>query len=105
MLQTFILIALVVLLVATLALLWTLRDRLREIKDERSNDKSLLMLNQNIQGMSERLDKNTESLNSRLDKAAQIIGGVAKELGAVQERFKGFEEFSDLLHPDTSLVA
>ncbi len=99
MLQTFILIALVVLLVATLALLWTLRDRLREIKDERSNDKSLLMLNQNIQGMSERLDKNTESLNSRLDKAAQIIGGVAKELGAVQERFKGFEEFSDLLHP------
>ena len=57
------------------------------------------MLNQNIQGMNERLDKTTDSINTRLDKAAQVIMAVQRELGTVQERFKGFEEFSELLHP------
>jgi DNA recombination protein RmuC len=73
--------------------------RLHELKDAQANDKGIIMLNQSLQSMGERLDKNTESLNTRLDKAAQVIMGVQKELGTVQERFKGFEEFSELLHP------
>ncbi len=71
----------------------------RELKDAQANDKSLLMLNQNVQGMGERLDKTTEAINERLTNAARVIGAVQKELGTVQERFKGFEEFNELLHP------
>lgn len=92
----------VIVILATLAIavfLWLLNQKISDLKQQQSNDKSMLMLNQNIQGMSERLDKTTESLNGRLDKAAQVIGAVAKELGTVQERFKGFEEFNELLHP------
>jgi DNA recombination protein RmuC len=72
---------------------------LRQVRDKALHDNSFVMLNQNIQGMNERLDKATESLNVRLDRAAQVILGVQKELGTVQERFKGFEEFNELLHP------
>lgn len=73
--------------------------KITELKDFQANDKGIIMLNQNLQGMTERLDKNTESINIRLDKAAQVIMAVQKELGTVQERFKGFEEFNELLHP------
>ena len=73
--------------------------KLRDLSSGKTQDRGFILLNQNIQGMSERLDKTNESLNFRLDKAAQVIMAVQKELGTVQERFKGFEEFSELLHP------
>lgn len=73
--------------------------KIEELKNSQTNDKGIIMLNQNLQGMTERLDKNTEAINIRLDKAAQVIMAVQKELGTVQERFKGFEEFNELLHP------
>lgn len=74
-------------------------DRVRDLKDSHTNDKGLVLINQNMQGLNERLDKATESLNTRLDKAAQVIAGMNKELGVVEERFQRFEEFNDLLHP------
>lgn len=74
-------------------------SELRSIKEKSLNDTSFVMLNQNLQGMNERLDKTAENINVRLDRAAQVIMGVQKELSTVQERFKGFEEFNDLLHP------
>jgi DNA recombination protein RmuC len=49
--------------------------------------------------MNEKLDKTSETINERLTNAAKVISGVQKELGTVQERFKGFEEFNELLHP------
>lgn len=58
---------------------------------------SLLMLNQNLQGMQERLDKTTETISDRLDKAAQVIGGVQKELGGVQEIGRSMKELQDFL--------
>ena len=73
--------------------------KLQELKDSHTNDKGLVMLNHNVSSMNDKLDKATDNLNSRLDKAAQVIGAVQKELGTVQERFKGFEEFNELLHP------
>ena len=90
--------------------LYSLHRHLKELKDAHLNDKSLIMLNQNMQNVGERIDKSTESLNARIDKttemlnfrltkAAEVIGAVQKELGTVQERFKGFEEFNELLHP------
>lgn len=96
---TVILAAGAVLMAVMIYLLLTVSKRLQDMKDSQTNDKGLVMLNQNVQGMNERLDKATESLNTRLDRAAQVILGVQKELGTVQERFKGFEEFNELLHP------
>lgn len=72
---------------------------IKEMRDAAGSDKSLLMLNQNLQGMNEKLDKANETINERLTNAARVIGAVQKELGVVQERFKGFEEFNELLHP------
>ncbi len=89
-------------LVAVLILIVTVRSQvqhLQSMRESATNDKGMVMLNQSVQGMNERLDKATESLNVRLDRAAQVILGVQKELGTVQDRFKSFEEFNDLLHP------
>lgn len=72
---------------------------LKDLKEHQANDKSMIMLNQNIGSMNEKIDKTTEAINERLTNAAKVIGAVQKELGTVQERFKGFEEFNELLHP------
>jgi DNA recombination protein RmuC len=92
-------ISITILGLAIILLLVYLINSIKKLKDGTANDRGVIMLNQNLQGMNERLDKATESLNTRLDKAAQVIMSVQKELGTVQERFKGFEEFSELLHP------
>lgn len=99
MLNTILLVASLVVLGAVAYVVSSLARRLQDLKDAQSNDKSMLMLNQNLNSMNEKLDKAADSLNTRLDKAAQVIMGVQKELGTVQERFKGFEEFNELLHP------
>ncbi len=79
--------------------LFTITKKLKDLQDAHANDKSMLMLNQNLLGMNEKIDKTTEAINERLTNAAKVIGAVQKELGTVQERFKGFEEFNELLHP------
>jgi DNA recombination protein RmuC len=110
MLNTILLTIVAALLVAVLSLIFLSNRRIKDLKDAQANDKAMLMLNQNLQGMNERLDKTTVSLgdkldnatktlNDRLTEAARVIGNVQKELGTVQERFKGFEEFNELLHP------
>lgn len=97
--QTALLILFALLALVSIASLIIIARKLKHLGSNTEQDRGLIMLNQNVQGMSERLDKTTESLNSRLDKAAHVIMAVHKELGTVQERFKGFEEFSELLHP------
>jgi len=99
MLETILLIVVLITLVGLGFGLFALFREMNSFKQDRSKDQGIVMLNQNLQGMNERLDKATESLNTRLDKAAQVIISVQKELGTVQERFKGFEEFNELLHP------
>lgn len=97
--DTLLLVILAVVVVGLGGGLFMVMRKITELKDSQTNDKGMVMLNQNLQGMTERLDKNTEAINTRLDKAAQVIMAVQKELGTVQERFKGFEEFNELLHP------
>lgn len=97
--DTLLLIILAVVVVGLGGGFFLVMRKIEELKDSQTNDKGIIMLNQNLQGMTERLDKNTEAINIRLDKAAQVIMAVQKELGTVQERFKGFEEFNELLHP------
>jgi DNA recombination protein RmuC len=99
MLETLLLVAILLVVVVLVIIVRHLGSQFGILREANTNDKGMVMLNQNVQGMSERLDKATESLNVRLDRAAQVILGVQKELGTVQDRFKSFEEFSELLHP------
>lgn len=75
----------------------------------KANDQTSQLLNQNIQGMSQRLDETTKSLNERLDKAAAYIattmgsvsktlGDVGKELGGVQEIGQNLKRFQEILN-------
>jgi DNA recombination protein RmuC len=58
---------------------------------------SLTLLNQNLHGMQERLDRVSSGLNERLDNAARVIGAVSKELGAVQEIGRNMQALQDFL--------
>ncbi len=86
------------LLGAVIYLLIQTRARLNAFVDRSQGDQSMVLLNQNMQGVQERLDKATESLNSRLDNAAKVIGSVQKELSTVQEIGRGIKEFQELLN-------
>lgn len=97
--DSIVLVAIGIVLVAVIAILLIMLRRLSDMASAGKNDQGMVMLNQNIHSMSEKIDKTTDALNTRLDKAAQVIMSVQKELGTVQERFKGFEEFNELLHP------
>lgn len=46
------------------------------------------LLNQNIQGMQERLDKTTATIGDRLDNAAKVVSGVQHKLGELGEATK-----------------
>jgi DNA recombination protein RmuC len=74
-----------------------INKKLSELINGKDDSSSFLMLNQNIQGMQERIDKTTEAINTRLDKAAEVIGEVSKELGGVQEIGHSMKELQDFL--------
>ncbi len=97
--NTIILIALLAAIVVPAYAFVSLTRKLKEMQDAQTNDKGLIMLNQNLNSMNEKIDKTSETINERLTNAARVISAVQKELGTVQERFKGFEEFNELLHP------
>jgi len=61
------------------------------------DDKSFLLLNQNMQGVQQRIDSTTKSLNERLDNAARVIHGVSTELGKLQEMGRHMRELQDFL--------
>lgn len=70
---------------------------LRKKEDNSADDQNLTMLNQNIQGMQERLDKVSLGINERLDNAARVVGSVSKELGAMQEIGRNMQALQDFL--------
>ncbi|MCW1929781.1 MAG: DNA recombination protein RmuC [Candidatus Kerfeldbacteria bacterium] len=70
---------------------------LRDIKSKNNNDQGFVLLNQNVHGMQERLDNVSNRLNERLDKAAQVIGGVSKEIGQMQEIGRSMQGLQKLL--------
>ncbi len=72
-------------------------SELNETIKNQKNDQGLIMLNQNLQGVQERIDKTTETINQRLDKAAQVVAGVGKELGMVQEMGRNMKDLQDFL--------
>ncbi len=94
-------IVIVLMIVFGTAILYFLLQRelskLRDAQMQNQNDKVLTMLNENMRGMQERMDKTTEALNFRLDRAAQVIGQVNKELGSMSEIGRGLKDFQAFL--------
>lgn len=71
--------------------------RLRDIHELQKHDELFHLLNQNIQGLHGRLDKNTEIMGTRLDKAAENVAKLAGDLGRLQELGRGLKDFQDFL--------
>lgn len=72
-------------------------SRLKSLEKTKENDQSLLMLNQNLQGMQERIDHTNRTINERLDRAATVIGAVNKELGSMSQIGSQLAQFQDFL--------
>lgn len=72
---------------------WRLKKMTKSIHDATP----FTMLNQNIQGMQERLDRVAGGMNERLDNAARVISSVNKELGAVQELGRSLHDMQQIL--------
>src|SRR3989338_8305052 len=77
--------------------LFVIERRLRRLLTTQPQDTGLVLLNQNVQGMQQRIDETTRTLNMRLDKAAEVIQGVSKELGQVQEIGRSMKDLQDFL--------
>jgi len=83
--------------VGFVALYSILNQRLKQLQTPPTDATAMTMLNQNIQGMQERLDVVSSGLNSRLDNAAKVIGEVNKELGQVQEIGRSMRDLQNFL--------
>lgn len=71
--------------------------KLKTLTPPPQDTQSMAMLNQNIQGMQERLDNVSSGLNTRLDNAAKVIGEVNKSLGQVQEIGHNMKDLQNFL--------
>ncbi|MBI2415357.1 MAG: DNA recombination protein RmuC [Candidatus Kerfeldbacteria bacterium] len=90
--------SLAVIFSGAVVVLYVLIDRrLRHYLNAPKDDTSLTLLNQNIQGMQQRLDQVSHGLNNRLDNAARVIADVSKELGQVQELGRGMKDLQSFL--------
>ncbi len=96
--NTIILVVCVLLFAVVFFFLRQLLQRMERFSEEQRADQAMVLLNQNMKGVQERLDQTTVAINSRLDNAARIIQGVQKELSTVQEIGRGIKEFQELLN-------
>lgn len=74
-----------------------LLKRLKGVEQKLGASDSFVMMNQNMQGMQQRLDTINEGINIRLDKAATVIGAMNKELGTMSEIGRSLKDVQDFL--------
>lgn len=77
--------------------LFVVLKRLQGMEQKMGSGESYVMMNQNIQGMQQRLDVINEGINQRLDKAASVIGAMNKELGTMSEIGRSMKDLQDFL--------
>ncbi len=74
---------------------------LTELKDQKGNDQAAVLLNQNIQGLQQRLDQQTQNLQQTLQKqfgdSTKIIQDVTERLTKLDETNRQVVSFSDQL--------
>lgn len=87
---------------------YLLLRQIQELKNKNTNDDSLKVLTQWLQGMQTSVEKNTQmtqkqlaessrSLNERLDRAATVIAGVQKEVGQMSEIGRSMKDLQEFL--------
>ncbi len=81
-----------------IAVFLLIRRQLTEMASARANDQTVSMLNQNVVGMQQRLDTTNQAINQRLDKAAQVMQGLMKEAGTMNEIGRSIKEFQEFLN-------
>ncbi|MFA5995278.1 MAG: DNA recombination protein RmuC [Patescibacteria group bacterium] len=86
-----------IIIVVILAIFYVFIDRRLKQLAQPQDQQSLTMLNQNIQGMQQRLDKVSDGLNTRLDNAARVIADVSKNLGQMQEIGHNMKDLQNFL--------
>ncbi len=88
--------AIIIVLVVIGVGFFVLDRRLKRLSEPKS-DTSYVLLNQNIQGMQTRLDETNKAIGARLDKAAEVIQGVTRELGSMQEIGRSMKDLQDFM--------
>ena len=83
--------------IAVVVIAVVLEYRIRRMLSGLKSDTSLGLLNQNMQGMQQRIDETTRTIGVRLDRAAEVIQGVSRELGQVQEIGRSMKDLQDFL--------
>jgi DNA recombination protein RmuC len=72
-------------------------NRLRQIEAIKQDDQGVVLINQNIQGMQNRMDATTQAINERLDNAGRVISEVSRELGTMSQIGTQLAQFQDFL--------
>lgn len=83
--------------VACLAAVFVVLNRMKAMEQKLGTGDTYSLMNQNIQGMQQRLDNINEGINTRLDKAASVIGAMNKELGTMTEIGRNMKDLQDFL--------
>lgn len=91
------LILLVLIVGALLGALIALSRHLKLLRQSGPHEQLFQLLNQNIQGLHTRLDKNVEVMGERLDRAAEHLSKLSGDLGKVSELGRGLKDFHDFL--------
>ncbi len=78
-------------------LFWWMSRRFQQLEKGSEAQPMFSMLHQSIQGMQERLDRTQDSIGQRLDHASNMISGVSRELGHVQEIGRQMQDFQHFL--------
>lgn len=77
--------------------LFLVLQRLKALEEKKQDDQGMLLLNQNMQGMQQRIDETTRTINERLDNAGRVIAGVSRELGTMSQIGTQLAQFQDFL--------
>lgn len=101
--QTLILLIVVFagMIVVAIIIIFYISKKMQELKNERLNDQSMQLLNQNVQSLQnsfqEKIDRTNQSINERLDNAARVIGLVNRELGQMSQIGNTLQNFQEFL--------
>ena len=94
----FLIILTIILLIVILFLILIKTKQIKELSENKPNDRLFELLNQNVLSVQQQLGHTSDSLNQRLDKAAQVISAVNRELGSMSEIGRNIKDFQALLN-------
>jgi DNA recombination protein RmuC len=94
---TILLIILVLLIVAGFAAVFYLFNKKFQQLESSGEDEGQKVLTEWLKNMQASIDRTSDTLNKRLDKAADVIGGVQRELGTMRETGKMMKDLQEFL--------